>query len=180
MRYHFNSYLPLNMDLFLLLNWGVKSQPMKPVEGKIMQCLANNNIAPYSLVNASCSSNGPIKGSQPWSSLGMSQIDYLTMSKLCSQITDNRDGVCAHVCPGPNWANKGPFSHLFRLQSAHAKVWMGRNGSKEGGSGWEGGTSWIGDLLVLSLSKALFAVCTFKPPYLVLLFSFILSSFASF
>lgn len=93
MQYHFISDLPLKMDLFLLLNWGVKNQPMKPVEGKIKQCLANNNIAPFSLVNASCSSNGPIKGNQPWSSLGMSQIDYLTMSKLCSQITDNRDGV---------------------------------------------------------------------------------------
>lgn len=68
---------------------------MKPVEGKIKQCLANNNIAPFSLVSASYSSNGPIKGNQPWSFLGMSQIDYLTMSKLCSQITDNRDGVCA-------------------------------------------------------------------------------------
>ncbi len=62
-----------------------------------MQSLANNNIAPFSLVNASCSSNGPIKGNQPWSSLGMSQIDYVTMSRLCSQITDNRDGICASL-----------------------------------------------------------------------------------
>lgn len=87
-----------------------------------MQCLANNNIAPFSLVNASCSRNGPIKGNQPWSSLGMSQIDYLTMSKVCSQITEM---VFVHVCPGPNWPNKQPFSHLFRPYSAHAKEWMG-------------------------------------------------------
>lgn len=80
MHHHFISDLPLKMDLFLLPNWGVKNQPMKPVEGKIKLCLANNNIAPFSLVNASCSSNGPIKGNQAWSSLGMSQIDYLTMS----------------------------------------------------------------------------------------------------
>lgn len=53
-----------------------------------MHRLAHNNAAPSSLVNASCSSNGPIKGNQPWSFVGMSQIDYLTMSKLCSQITE--------------------------------------------------------------------------------------------
>lgn len=135
MKHHFNSDLCLKMDLFMLPNWGVRNQPVKPVEGEIMLCLATNNRAPFSLVNASCFSNGPIKGNHPWSSLGMSHIDYLTMSKLCSQITDNTYCVCAHVCPGPKWANKRPFSHLFRLKSAHAKERMEGNESREGDQG---------------------------------------------
>lgn len=67
---------------------------MKPVEGEIKQCLANNNIAPFSLVSASCSVIAQLREINPLSFLGMSQIDYLTMSKLCSQITENKDGVC--------------------------------------------------------------------------------------
>lgn len=50
-----------------------------------------------------------------------------------SQITET---VFVHVWkvrPGPNWANKQQFSHLFRLKSAHANNWSGRKGNKEWG-----------------------------------------------
>lgn len=133
-------------NLLVFAPWLRGAKPASAASGgeNNAERLANNTTAPSSLVSASCSGNGPIKG-KPTLVLFRCVTNWLShheQSSQCSQITDNGDGGkstrprtglisdCFHTCLG------------FRVQTSG---WEGREEGR--GSGGEGGTSWLGALL---------------------------------